>query len=50
MAAMSESAGVDPTFDVIEPAFPPAVLARLAAVASQRAYLAFIPQQERLTV
>jgi hypothetical protein len=47
MAAMLEPAGVDPTYDVT-PDFTPDVLARLAAFASQRAFLAFIPQQERV--
>jgi len=45
---MAEPAGVDPTYDVIPPSFSPDVLARLAAFASQRAFLAFIPQQDRV--
>lgn len=45
---MFEPAGVDPTYDVT-PDFSPDVLARLAAFASQRAYLAFVPQQERFS-
>ncbi len=46
---MSEPVGVDPAADVSppEPHLPPAVLARLAAMASQRAFLAFVPNQER---